>query len=57
MRHNKVPVVKREAVKGAHKKRPINCANIPPMRTQNKKNKTTNKKKNNKIKLNFIEIK
>jgi len=42
MRHNKVPVVKRDAVKGAHKRRPINCANIPPMRTQNKKNKTTN---------------
>lgn len=29
MRHNTVPVVKGEAVKGAHKSRPINCANIP----------------------------
>lgn len=42
MRHNKVPVVKREAVKGAHKRRPINCANIPPMRTKNRTTTTDN---------------
>lgn len=42
MRHNKVPVVKREAVKGAHKSRPINCANIP-LPLSEKNFKTTDK--------------
>lgn len=42
MRHNEVPVVKREAVKGAHKSRPINCANVPlPLSANNLK--TTDK--------------